>query len=296
MPEDQSAINPNDDQQTDSNLQNTSIVQPENPPANMEVHHHPIVEKKGFKEYLLEGLMIFLAVTMGFFAETIRENISENAKAKELAKSLYKEIYADSIAVQQKIAYRGLKENACVYFINYVKDSNLAELSEKFFPSFTMALINTASGILFEPEDGILNQLKNSGALRYFKSSRLQEQIGKLGVSIANVRNRNEKEYSFVEMYIRPFSLKHFDFNWYNAFTLQGKLPIAEALRRPDTHVPVKGVLSNPGDFKRKEAENIASYYLLLMRTTRLTVYSEYVKSNSRLLEALRKGYDVENE
>jgi len=44
----------------------------------MEVHHHPEVEKKGFKEYLLEGLMIFLAVTMGFIAENIRENISEH--------------------------------------------------------------------------------------------------------------------------------------------------------------------------------------------------------------------------
>ncbi len=35
----------------------------------MEVHHHPHVEKKAFKEYFLEFLMIFLAVTMGFFAE-----------------------------------------------------------------------------------------------------------------------------------------------------------------------------------------------------------------------------------
>ncbi|KAA9041153.1 histidine kinase [Ginsengibacter hankyongi] len=30
----------------------------------MEVHHHPHVEKKGFKEYFLEFLMIFLAVTI----------------------------------------------------------------------------------------------------------------------------------------------------------------------------------------------------------------------------------------
>jgi hypothetical protein len=28
---------------------------------NMEVHHHPKVEKKNFKEYLLEFIMIFLA-------------------------------------------------------------------------------------------------------------------------------------------------------------------------------------------------------------------------------------------
>jgi len=34
----------------------------------MEVHHHPNVEKKGRKEYLLEFVMIFLAVTLVFFA------------------------------------------------------------------------------------------------------------------------------------------------------------------------------------------------------------------------------------
>ena len=33
----------------------------------MEVHYYPQVEKKNFKEYFLEFLMIFLAVTMGFF-------------------------------------------------------------------------------------------------------------------------------------------------------------------------------------------------------------------------------------
>ena len=41
--------------------------------------------------------MIFLAVTLGFFAENIREHFSENGKAKELAESLYKEVYSDSV-------------------------------------------------------------------------------------------------------------------------------------------------------------------------------------------------------
>jgi hypothetical protein len=50
----------------------------------MEVHHHPELEKKGLKEYVLEGLMIFLAVMMGFVAENIRENISEHKRAAEL--------------------------------------------------------------------------------------------------------------------------------------------------------------------------------------------------------------------
>jgi hypothetical protein len=37
----------------------------------MEVHHHPDLhyKKKDFKEYFLESLMIFLAVTIAFCAE-----------------------------------------------------------------------------------------------------------------------------------------------------------------------------------------------------------------------------------
>ncbi len=36
----------------------------------MEVHHHLHVERENFKEYFLEFLMIFLVVTLGFFAES----------------------------------------------------------------------------------------------------------------------------------------------------------------------------------------------------------------------------------
>ena len=46
----------------------------------MEVHHHPQLthQPKPWKEYLLEGLMIFIAVTLGFFAENLREHISDS--------------------------------------------------------------------------------------------------------------------------------------------------------------------------------------------------------------------------
>src|ERR1700756_1490426 len=62
----------------------------------MEVHHHPEVEKKGFKEYLLEGLMIFLAVTMGFFAESLREHISNGEKGHEFIVSLMADLKKDT--------------------------------------------------------------------------------------------------------------------------------------------------------------------------------------------------------
>ena len=51
----------------------------------MEVHHHPDLhhQKKNYKEYFLEFLMIFLAVTLGFFAEGLRENISNHHREKQ---------------------------------------------------------------------------------------------------------------------------------------------------------------------------------------------------------------------
>jgi hypothetical protein len=56
----------------------------------MEVHHHPKVEKKNFKEYFFEGLMIFLAVMLGFFAESLREHISDKSKEREYISSFKK--------------------------------------------------------------------------------------------------------------------------------------------------------------------------------------------------------------
>lgn len=258
----------------------------------MEVHSHTHTERKKWTHYFWEFFMLFLAVTSGFFVENQREHYIENQRAKELAKNLYKEIYADSIAIQQKIAIRSRKEEECTYFINYVKDSSLTDLSPRFYPAYTWAFLQSAQ-LLFEPNDGILNQLRNSGELRYFKSSELQSEIGKLTVQIANVRNRNEKEYSFIEMNLRPFSIQHYDFNWYEAFTQHGKYTLLDALNQ-NIQAPTAGKIVNPDKFNRQEAENIASYYLLMLRGTRQTQYLPYVVINHQLLQALRKEYHLE--
>jgi hypothetical protein len=146
---------------------------------------------------------------------------------------------------------------------------------------------------LFEPNDGILNQLRNSGELRYFKNSALQSAIGQFGVQIANIRNRNDKEYSYLEMYIRPFSLKYYDFDWYEAYTQNGKIPLMQALNQ-NTQPSFTGKIVNADQFSRQEAESMASYYLLMMRGTRQNYYTHYITINHQLLEILRKEYHLE--
>src|ERR1700686_354541 len=65
---------------------------------NMEVHHHPDLRhrRKRWKEYFLEFLMIFLAVTLGFFAESYRESLGDKKKEKGYIRSMIEDLKNDS--------------------------------------------------------------------------------------------------------------------------------------------------------------------------------------------------------
>lgn len=263
----------------------------------MEVHHHPQLnhDRKPWKEYLLEGLMIFLAVTMGFFAETARERISENSQGKELARSLYQEAYADSVNMQYRLTLRQDKEDQIYYFRKYVKDSSLVNLSPHFYPSFFWTF-EVVSIIQFTPNDGILNQLRNSGSLRYFRSIGLQNAISNLNVVILNLRNRNSQEDAFVEGFTRPFLQKYYDFDWEDELTQRGKISGIDAIEKSPAFSGIRPhSIRNLKDFDRGDAEALATHVMLISRITKLLFYQSYIKANHEVLQELRKAYDLKD-
>jgi hypothetical protein len=73
----------------------------------MEVHHHPDLhhKKKNFKEYFLEFLMIFLAVTLGFFAENIRESIKDKNQLHEYVQSMVNDLQSDTVMYNEAINF-----------------------------------------------------------------------------------------------------------------------------------------------------------------------------------------------
>jgi hypothetical protein len=135
----------------------------------MEVHHHPDLhhKKKQWKEYFLEFMMIFLAVTLGFLAENLREHISESDKERVFAGSLYADFNADTSTLHQLIDYTVAKiKNIdsledCIHKAgNRYNDSTLY--------GCVLYLISTFQ---FDNVNGTYEQLKSSGSLRFFKQS-----------------------------------------------------------------------------------------------------------------------------
>jgi hypothetical protein len=142
--------------------------------APMEVHHHGHVHAdKKWKEYLFQFLMLFLAVSAGFFVENQREHFVEHRRAKEFARLLVDDLIMDTAELNR--AQRAWK--------NIVTASD--SVSELMQPTNT----KVPGGKLYYYEywsgwrwsvisrDGTLQQLKSSGSMRYFSDVSLIKKI-----------------------------------------------------------------------------------------------------------------------
>jgi hypothetical protein len=260
----------------------------------MEVHHHPHPEKKRFKEYFFEFIMIFLAVTLGFFAENLRERTTDSHREKEFAQELYSELKDDSIAIANKLKIRLEKEKDMDYLSSYFRDSSLTSLPREFYPAYTTStyLINSYA---FEPKDGVLSQLRNSGSLRYFRSVTLQKLLGDISVCINNVRYRNDQEYQFFADPIKPFLLKHFDFKWVDLLRKRSSNSDSVILGLINQyrlgHEAIEGKIINPGSLDRDEVVNMILFYKQMLVSTRTLQLKDYVITNHKILDELRREY-----
>jgi hypothetical protein len=151
---------------------------------NMEVHHHPHAHgKKTWKSYFWEFLMLFLAITLGFFVENQREHYIENLRAKEFSKSLIKDFQNDIAAIQSQ------KKTASMYIA--LADS-LINLSQTQLEGRASAQFSFYTRFMYWTGPIIWNratfeQIKNSGSLRYFKNQQLLEKLMKYDGMINNI-------------------------------------------------------------------------------------------------------------
>ncbi len=131
----------------------------------MEVHHHPDLhhKKKNFREYFLEFLMIFLAVTMGFIAENVREYFADAQKEKQYIFSLYEDLQADTVQLNYLLRYDDEKigvlshMNACYDMVS----KNLKATS-----CMGVLIKYSKTNRTFQLTDRTLRQLANAGGFR----------------------------------------------------------------------------------------------------------------------------------
>jgi hypothetical protein len=143
----------------------------------MEVHHHPdlLHKAKPLKEYLLESLMIFIAVVLGFFAENLREYRVERENEKHTIESLLQCLASDTIQLKNIIDENKQIINHLDNF-NELKNADLRK--EDFKRKFLSESISgLTSDPFFKTNDGALEQLKSSGMFRLIHKQSIIDSI-----------------------------------------------------------------------------------------------------------------------
>ena len=138
----------------------------------MEVHHHPHVAKKNFKEYFLEFLMIFLAVTMGFFAENVREHFTEKAKGKEYIKSFVEDLSSDTAEYNKIIKELNDKDSALKNMDNCF---DTLQKRMVFTNSLRNIIRNSIGFTDFIYTDRTIQQIKSAGGLQLIQNNEIEK-------------------------------------------------------------------------------------------------------------------------
>lgn len=241
----------------------------------MEVHHHPEVEKKGLKEYLLEGLMIFIAVMMGFIAENIREDITNKEHARQLTSQLVQDLKADTVQLNKAITFQEqiVKANGSLFALS---QQPLAKVDLKEMQRLIIALHNLFP---FRPSGGASAAIKNELHLKQFAESNIIHHIAQYERDAELAHTTQDVYLQYQRTMLDPFLRQHF--TPANVDAAFNNKPLPDAQMRNLTQADLTQFSADMALTKVVSNELIRDY-------------KEVKESATTLLKYVQKEYDLE--
>ena len=162
----------------------------------MEVHHHSHHPKK-WKEYITEFLMLFLAVSLGFMAENIREHQIEKQREIAYLKNVHEDLKLDLINIDNVFNSNTIRLQAMDTLFKIINNNTITNEDVYYY------IRNLALRATFESSHVGLDQIKSAGGLRMVKNpeiiSGIQEYERALDAldKLENVRERTLEQARF---------------------------------------------------------------------------------------------------
>ena len=174
----------------------------------MEVHAHTHTDRKKWHHYFWEFFMLFLAVTLGFFVENMREHFVEHQREKQYIRSLVNDVAADTARLNELIQLRNDRERM-FDSLSYLLDQGPPYDSTKMIYYYSIFIPRNVN-LRFVANDGTMQQLKNAGGLRLIRNHFVVDSIVRYDVAIRSLTEIAENELSLVYDY-RSIAHRFFD-------------------------------------------------------------------------------------
>jgi len=252
----------------------------------MEVHQHSHTARKKWTHYLWEFLMLFLAITLGFFVENKREHILENKRAKEYAKALVSDLIADTTelgkdlyGLSQTLAFSDTLE---MELLKKLAGTGISGARLYYYTFFAPGKFQ------FGVKTATLSQLKNSGSLRYFRNFEIIRLINEYDQAILTQIGRSEIDLSSFTMWREA---REPLFNFYHLKKLQQLLA-----DRPQSHDSILNIdlplMDNSPGAINKIAHALSERKLNLQRRQN-EYYRDPYNIARKLVDVLKKEYHL---
>ena len=153
----------------------------------MEVHQHTHTPRKKWTHYFWEFLMLFLAVSLGFYAENLREGILHKKEVKTHMNSLVSDLQTDIVlfdSVIDRNSYGAAMADSLIELLH----SDTTNTTDIYFAARSV----TANLGYYYTNAKSFDQLKSSGLLRYIKPKILLDSIGTYYSSFQWLTNQTE--------------------------------------------------------------------------------------------------------
>ena len=153
----------------------------------MEVHHHSHHPKK-WKEYVTEFIMLFAAVTLGFFAENQREHLVEANREIQYMQSLYEDLRKDTTILNNIVRYDTIQTTqrppTTTLLVQNIWNPNTIKLLYRLN-------LKTAGTLRYNLSERTSAQLKNAGGMRLVENQELSNKISEYWVKSDNLKEYN---------------------------------------------------------------------------------------------------------
>jgi len=222
--------------------------------------------------------MLFLAVTMGFIVENIREQYIESHRAHELVTPLIEDLKQDTAALTTLIELRE-NQNKVLDTIRDIMNNDKWKLgSKKLYSLFTRYIRRQE----FQNRNTTIEQLKNSGYLRYFKDQKLVSLLQKYVIDMQLVKDRQARELQVMDNFIDPLNSKFFD---QSAFELG----------RVETTPESKFMIRHVNEFNKDDFINQLDFLNRIRQNNNSGIYNKKaLESANKLLEQLVLDFPIE--
>ena len=161
-------------------------------------HHSHQAHEKKFLHYFIEFLMLFLAVTLGFYAENFRDHLIEREREKVYMRSMVEDLKIDTAKIADLVLVNSKFFIQVDSLITLLRTPDCDRYGQTMY---YYARVLTTIGKRFELNDRTYEQMKSSGSLRLISNHAVSDSILKYYSAQSNFKRQEDIQNNRVNAY-----------------------------------------------------------------------------------------------